>query len=231
LLIALTSLLLIGTVDGLERLVLSALGGNGSQIELTGSGATIQISAGIGRILATPIASAAVIAFVRNLERGGPAGFGTAWSSLVGRLWRVIAVELLATVLVLALAVTIIGIPFALRKFVDWQFAQQEVLYENRSIRDALRGSTRLVRGHWWHTAAVAGTFWVISEVPGPFLLFALLFTTVPLGTVNLLGSLIAALLLPYVQGGRTLLYLDLAARSANRNVPATLNLSAAGAD
>jgi hypothetical protein len=229
----LTSLLLIGAIDALERLVLSALGGNGSQGALTDSGATIQISisAGIGRILAMPIASAALIAFVRNLERGGPPGFRGAWSALSGRLWRLIAVQLVATVLVLALAVTIIGIPLALRKFVDWQFAQQEVLYEDRSIRDALRGSASLVRGHWWHTAAVAGTFWVLSEIPGPFLLFGLLFTTLPLSTVNIIGSVVAAVLLPYIQVGRTLLYLDLAARRVTRTAPATLNLSAAGAN
>jgi hypothetical protein len=127
----------------------------------------------------------------------------------------VIAVELVATILVIALLVTIIGIPFAIRKFVDCQLVQQEVLFEDRSIREALRGSTRLVSGHWWHTAAVAGAFWVLSEIGGPFLLFVLLFTATPITTVNLLGAVISAVLLPYVQVGRTLLYLDLAARKA----------------
>jgi hypothetical protein len=41
------------------------------------------------------------------------------------------------------------------------------------------------------------------------------LFTATPITTVNLLGAVISAVFLPYVQVGRTLLYLDLEARKA----------------
>jgi hypothetical protein len=74
------------------------------------------------------------------------------------------------------------------------------------------------VRGHWWHTAAVSATFWILSQIPGPLLGFALLFTTVPITNVNLLGSLVFALIVPYVAAGRALLYLDLAARKATES-------------
>ena len=233
--IAVASLLIIGAFEGLEWLVRRALGASGSAFSPTGSGASIQISTstgitGIGRSLAAPFGSAAVIAFVRNLERQQDAGFGATWRAVMRRLWRLVAVELLATILVILIALTIIGIPYALKKFVDWQLAQQEILFEDRSIREALRGSTRVVRGHWWHTAAVAGTFWVLSQIPGPILGFALLFTTVPASTVNIFGSVIFALLLPYVGVGRTLLYLDLLARKAGEPVPATVAVAPAGA-
>ena len=66
---------------------------------------------------------------------------------------------LVATFLVILLSITIIGIPYAIKKFVDWQFAQQEVLFEDRSIREALHGSAGKVREHWWHTAVVASAF------------------------------------------------------------------------
>ena len=56
-----------------------------------------------------------------------------------------------------------IGIPIAIWKYVDWQFVQQEVLFENKRIRDALRGSSRLVRGRWWYTVRVAGFLWLLS--------------------------------------------------------------------
>jgi hypothetical protein len=59
----------------------------------------------------------------------------------------------------------------------------------------------------------VAGTFWLLSQIPGPALGFALLFTTIPITTVNLIGSVVFALTIPYVGIGRTLLYLDLGAR------------------
>ena len=45
-------------------------------------------------------------------------------------------------------------------------------------------------------------------------LTFALIFTALPLLVINLLGSLIFALLIPYVTVGDTLLYFDLQARA-----------------
>ena len=97
-----------------------------------------------------------------------------------------------------------------------------------RSIGDALRGSTHRVRRHWWHTGAVAGTFWLLSQIPGPALGFALLFTTIPITTVNLIGSVVFALTIPYVGIGRTLLYLDLGARKETRAVTGPAVLRAA---
>jgi hypothetical protein len=75
-LIALTSLLLIGTVDGIEWLIVRALGGSGSGVSFGDSGTAqgISTSAGIGRELATPIASAAVIAFVAISNGNRPRG-------------------------------------------------------------------------------------------------------------------------------------------------------------
>ena len=65
----------------------------------------------------------------------------------------------------------------------------------------------------------MAGTFWLLSQIPGPALGFALLFTTIPITTVNLIGSVVFALTIPYVGIGRTLLYLDLGARKETQAV------------
>jgi hypothetical protein len=118
-------------------------------------------------------------------------------------------------VLVLLLAVTIIGIPFAIWKYVQWQFVQQEILFEDKSFREAFRGSSRIVRGHWWRTVRIAGFLWLLSVVPGPVLGFVLIFTPLSLTWANVVGSVVFALLVPYVATGRTLLYWDLATRQA----------------
>jgi hypothetical protein len=231
LMIALISLLLVGALEGIESLLMKAFGSHGSGVSVAGASISISTGAGLGRTLAAPVGSAAVTAFVRNRERAPSGGFAAAWRATLSRLWRLIAVQLLATALVVLLMLTIIGIPFAIRKWVDWQFGQQEILFEDRSIREALRGSTRMVRGHWWHTSAATVTFWLLSEIPGPVLGFALLFTTVPVTSVDLFGSVVSALLIPYVCVGRTLLYLDLAARRAGEpaSVPASLAPAPAG--
>jgi hypothetical protein len=216
LLIALATLAILGAVNAIELVVRRALGakGSGAGFAGTGTGIEVSVSASIGRILVAPAASAAVIAVVRDRERGSEAGFARAWVEVWHRAWRLVVVQLVATILVALLLLTIIGIPYGIKKYVDWQLAQQEILFEDRSVRDALRGSTHTVRRHWWHTGAVAGTFWLLSQIPGPALGFALLFTTIPITTVNLIGSVVFALTIPYVGIGRTLLYLDLGARN-----------------
>ena len=112
------------------------------------------------------------------------------------------------------MAITVVGIPFALWKLVGWAFVQQEVLFTDKSLREAFRGSSDLVRGRWWHAVRPVVFFSVLTIVAGPVLSFALIFTPLPLVWINLLGSLIFALLIPYVALGQTLLYFDLQTRA-----------------
>jgi hypothetical protein len=58
------------------------------------------------------------------------------------------------------------------------------------------------------------------SLVAGPFLGLFLIFLNFSPIMVNLIGSIVFALLIPYVAAGRTLLYFDLEAREAE--APAT---------
>ena len=111
------------------------------------------------------------------------------------------------------LVITVIGIPFAAYFYIAWQFVQQEILFEDRSIRESLRGSHARVRGHWWRTVVVAGILALIGIVIGPVLGFFLIFLNLSAVLVNLIGSIVYALVIPYVALGRTLLYLDLCAR------------------
>ena len=122
-----------------------------------------------------------------------------AYRLLAPRFWRVAFAQLLATLLVGLIALTVIGLPIAIWKYVEWQFVQQEVVFEDKRMRDAFRGSSRLVRGHWWYTVRVAGFLWLLSVAAGPVLGFALIFADLSLTAINLLGSLV---------------YFDLAARA-----------------
>jgi hypothetical protein len=51
--------------------------------------------------------------------------------------------------------------------------------------------------------------------VTGPIVTIALIFTTLPPAWIDFIGSIVFALLLPYVAIGRTLLYFDVLARAA----------------
>jgi hypothetical protein len=201
----LTTIGIVGAIVGVAALISLATGA-------VDTGISISLPA-VGRSLGFAAAAAAVIAFVRDLERSGQAGFVLAYREMFARFWRLIGGQLLVSILTVALALTVIGIPVAIWKYVDWQFVQQEILFKDKSIRDAFRGSTKVVRGHWWRTLRIAGFFWLLSVVVGPVLGFALIFANLSLTWINIIGSLVFALLVPYVAIGRTLLYFDVQVR------------------
>ncbi|MEZ5076856.1 MAG: hypothetical protein R2725_05380 [Solirubrobacterales bacterium] len=171
--------------------------------------------------LAEALIAAIAVVFVRNLvESGEASGFRACWRGTRQRFWRVVGADLLAKIGVILLTLTVIGIPFAIWKYVSWTFVQQEVLFTDKSFREAFRGSSKLVRGRWWHTVWVAGFLGVIAVVAGPVLTLGLIFTALPLTWINLLGSLIFALMIPYAGVGRTLLYFDLQVRASEEPEP-----------
>jgi hypothetical protein len=173
----------------------------------------------VGRPVASALVAAVVIVFVRGLVETGDAGFLSSWRGVGQRFWRVVGGQIIATLGVTLLAITVIGLPWAIWKYFGWQFVQQQILFEDKPLRAAFRDSSELVRGHWWRTVRVAGFFWLVSIVAGPVLGFVLIFLNFSLLWINLIGSLVFALIIPYVTLGHTLLYFDLQERAATEPV------------
>jgi hypothetical protein len=223
LLIGLTAIPIIGAVEGLHWVVRQLAGGNQIGIGSASSDFALRFDdpiAAVGRPVGFAVVGAAVITFVCELDAGRRASFVTAYRGAFERFWRAAFCQLLAELLVIAMFVTVIGIPFAVLKYIDWQFVQQEVMFRNASFREAFRASTRLVRGHWWHTVSVAGFFWLLARIVGPVLGFGLIFANLSLPLIDFIGAVVFALLVPYVAVGRTLLYFDLAARHETARAP-----------
>jgi hypothetical protein len=204
-------------VGGVTLLAEGIAGGGGVDSAAGRTGFNLALAdllQGVARPIASAIVAAVVVVFVRDLVESRAPGFLASFRGMAQRFWRVVAAQLLASLGVLALALTVVGLPVAVYKYVAWQFVQQEVLFTDKSIREAFGGSSSLVRGRWWHTVRVAGFLWLLSVVVGPVLGFALIFTEFSLLLINLLGSLVFALLIPYVAVGHTLLYFDLQERA-----------------
>ena len=212
--IGLTAFPIVGGISLLAQLV-----GNNSGIDEAAGRGGVNLAAGdlletIGHPIAQALVAAVVVVFVRNLvESGGPSRFRSCWRGTRERFWRVVVAQLLATAGVLLLLLTVVGIPFAIYKYVAWSFVQQEVLFTDKSLRESFRGSSKLVRGRWWHTVKVAVFLGLVALAAGPVLTLGLIFTALPLVWINLLGSFVFALMIPYVAVGDTLLYFDLQAR------------------
>jgi hypothetical protein len=171
------------------------------------------------RPVAQALVAAIAIVVAREALRDREVTFLVALRGVRERFWRVVGAQLLATLGVLALALSVIGIPFALRYLVGWAFVQQEVLFTDKGFRESFGGSLRLTRGRWFRTARVILVFYVIGIAVGPILTFALIFTALPLIWINLIGSLVFALLIPFTALGGTFLFFDLGVREEEEGV------------
>jgi hypothetical protein len=211
------------------NLLAGLLAGGSSADEATGrSGVNLalaDLAESIARPIALAVVAAIVVIFMRLLAESRAPGFRACWKGVRERFWRIVAALLLATFGILLMAITVIGLPFAIWKLVGWSFVGQEVLFTDRSLRESFRGSSELVRGRWWRAVRVVLFLVAILFVAGPVLTLGLIFTPLPFLAINLLGALIFSLLIPYAVIAQTLLYFDLQARAeegrlSNREAP-----------
>jgi hypothetical protein len=213
--VALAALVLIGATNVLAVLISEKNQAGGSGLQLAWADMLEQLIRPVAQALVAAIA----IVVAREALRDREVSFLGALRGVRERFWRVVGAQLLATLGVLVLAVTVIGLPFAIWKLVGWSFVQQEVLFTDKRFRESFRGSSRLVRGRWLRSARVILVFYVIGIAAGPILSFALIFTALPLIWINVIGSLVFALLIPFTALGGTFLFFDLSVREEEEGV------------
>jgi hypothetical protein len=216
--IGLSALIVIGAIEAGQYLFEQLHGSHDITIRISPPGFDLRFSGsfdGLEHPLGATLVSGAAVAFLRLREEGETASVANSYRAMYERLWRVVGGQLYAQFLLVLMLITVIGIPFAAYFYVAWQFILQEILFENRSIREAMSRSHEIVRGHWLRTIVIAGLLLLLSVVTGPFLGFILIFLNWSPWVVNAIGSIVFALLMPYVAVGRTLLYFDLGVREA----------------
>jgi hypothetical protein len=213
--IALAALVLIGGTNLLAVLISETRSSSGSGLHLAWADMLEQFIRPVAQALVAAIA----IVVAREALRDREVTFLGALRGVRERFWRVVGAQLLATLGVFLLALTVVGIPFALWKLVGWSFVQQEVLFTDRGFRESFRRSSELTRGRWLRTARVILIFYVIGVAAGPILSFALIFTALPLIWINVIGSFVFALLIPFTALGGTFLFFDLSVREEEEGV------------
>lgn len=163
----------------------------------------------------------------------------TAFRHVKRRFWPFLRGNLLWLLVVGALTITIIGIPFALYFGTRWVFWSLAVLVEENSAVKALRRSSELVKGSWWRVFGIILGILLLVLIIQSILQFSLLFvfgvtqstggdgdllttlqrmflpklTTwaglVSYAVQNFINHLVASLMLPIGVIGSTLLYFD----------------------
>jgi hypothetical protein len=127
-----------------------------------------------------------------------------------------------AAVIVVALVISVVGIPWAIRQVVRYQFAPHAIVLEERHAKDALDRSTHLVRNRWWWTAAFVVGVEVVVVVAGfaAGVAVLLLVRTLPLWAFSLVGALIYVALVPIGAAAIAYAYGTLAADSREVDGP-----------
>jgi hypothetical protein len=171
---------------------------------------------GVGGLFASVIATAAVSVILAERDAGNRILAGEAYRRVLDR-WRPLTRGMATELgMVLLLTVTVVGIPFAIHRFIRWSLFAEACMLDELPAGGSLRRSSELVRGRWWRTLGFTAFVDALAVLSGPLLgVGLLLLTDHSLTFINLAASLVYTFTVPYAAIQLTLYYFDLEARAA----------------
>ena len=199
--------------------VLFHLTGAEALVALDGRGGAVTaflalVVGGLGAAMASVITTAAVAFALREIDAGQRADAMGAFRAAFDRLRALVGATARQYVVAVLLTITVLGVPFAIGRYVRWSLFAEACALEDRTARDSLRRSAELVRGRWWRTFGFSALVIVLTALSGPVLGVALLLLTDDsLTFINIAGALIYTVTVPYAAIALTLYYFDLDAR------------------
>ena len=160
----------------------------------------------------------AVISALHVLETNPDTSVLESYRNVGQHLRALLRARLRALSIIILLAVSVVGLPWAARQGVRWLFLEHAILLDGKSPAEARHYSERLVAGHWWRTMGVTVAVVVTALLLGPLVGIAvLLFTSAAVTFINLISSIIYIALIPFAAIALTMLYLDLQLEDAER--------------
>ena len=146
-----------------------------------------------------------------DIDAGRDAGAVDAYKRVLPKVGPILGVGLIVALIIALLGSTFIGVLLAVWLVVRWAFFAQVIVLEEVSPVGALHRSARLVRGDWWRVASMLLFVTTIALLLGPLIGTLLLFvTSASFDFVNLISSVVYAVVLPYAAIASTYLYFDL---------------------
>jgi hypothetical protein len=169
----------------------------------------------IGAVIAAAAVTAAVAVSLRELDAGRRITPLEAYARAARNARGLGGATALQFFISLLLVLTVVGIPLAIYLFVRTSLYAQDCVLQHNTAVGSLQGSRQLTRGHWWRTFGFTAVVDVLAIVSGPILgVLVLLLTSRSLTFIDVTGSIIYALVVPYAAIALTLFYFDLGARS-----------------
>lgn len=105
------------------------------------------------QFVAYQLVSAAVIASLNSRDLGREIESGDALDIAQQRFGDVLGASIRATGIIVLLSITIVGLPWAIKRLVKWAFIIQSVIVDGQGGEPSLAYSESLVLGRWWVTA------------------------------------------------------------------------------
>jgi hypothetical protein len=198
------------------------LGTLGEELRLAWIGAvSFAVPGGIiGYILAIML----VALGMRSRERTGQfPGMGSLIHEVAGHIPAVARSVGVRALQVMGLALSIVGLPWAIKLLIETQVLTQVCVLENRSGEDARLRARHLVRGAWARVTVVSLLASLLPLLVAPMLAMPFLLAQLPVWSVNLIGGVFAATVTPLAAIVMVLLYGDrVAERGTGAPRPAT---------
>jgi len=162
------------------------------------------------------IATAAVAVILGELDAGQRILAGQAYRH-VFRRWRSLGRGMATELgMIFLLTITIVGIPFAIHRFIRWSLFAEACMLEDLSATESLRRSSELVKDRWWRTFGFTALVDTLAVLSGPLLgVGLLLLTDHSLNFINLAAALVYTFTVPFAAIQLTLYYFDLEVRGA----------------
>ena len=157
------------------------------------------------------LAAAAIIVALDDIDAGRTPEFGHSYDVAFARFGTLLMGVLRVVVHVVLLALTVIGIPWAIQRIVRWVFVQQAIMLEGASPRESLSRSADVVLGSWWRTAGCWLLLSILAAIPVALVRVGLLFA--PVAVSSTATAAFDALVLPFIVIAMTMLYFDLKSR------------------
>jgi hypothetical protein len=171
---------------------------------------------GLGGAIASVVTTAAVAATLREIDTGREITAREAFGRAFDRARPLAGAALRNYAVLIVLSVTVIGLPFAIYRFIRWSLYAEACMLEDRSGADSLARSSELVQGRWWRTFGFTAFVDILAAASGPVIgVVLLLVTDRSLNFINIAGSFVYTVTVPWAAIALTLYYFDLQERGA----------------
>jgi hypothetical protein len=161
------------------------------------------------------VAQAAIARAVADIDEGVAPDFNSVYGRVLPRVGTLFLTALRVAVIVVALGITIVGIPFAIYFMVRWAFFTQTIVIDGETSGNATRASAHIVQGSWWRTFGILIILGILASLPAAAV--SLLFSAASPVAANLASAVVAVVVFPFSAGALTLLFFDLQSRERER--------------